>query len=71
MPVKIFQGQPETVEKAMNTWEQLGGQRHIGAVVPMPTTDGDVAVLIFYQDTAPAAAPVSPNGRPQQIQIPR
>lgn len=60
MPVKVFQGQPDKVEKAMNAWEQSGGERHIGAVVPMPTSDGDLAVMIFYQDAPQKLAGPTP-----------
>lgn len=66
MQVKIFSGQPEAVERAINRWADDGGRRNVNMIVPMqPPGDGDVAIMIVFTPLAPATgAPklAVPNG---------
>lgn len=67
MQVKLFSGDHEKVERAINRWADDGSARQIVSIMPLPAEKGDVALMFIFNPVIPGVVvPTSkiqmPNG---------
>jgi hypothetical protein len=63
--VRIFKGEHEAVEKAINRWLDDGPDgRQVVSVMPLTVTEGQVSMMMMYQD--PPA-----NGKAPGLVVPK
>lgn len=51
MQVKIFAGEHEKVEKAINRWSDDTPGAEIVSIMPLPAEKGDVTLMFIYNTT--------------------